>query len=347
MMKQTRYYIKEILAACCLIFLGTACQKEQASPWNGETSTLRLNIPTLETKSRAAGETEPGTPAEDKINTLRILIADKNNEPIHNRKYTAEEMQTGAITIEKIPVGFVQIYAIANEESLGKDYSVWETWQNSIVTEGEKKKILFIDEADPKKFPLRGSQFTETVGLPMTWENKALEILPQKSDAPQEVTVELERAVAKINLLVSHGYDASISITEVSFGPFMGDRFYLFKEKDALFPEVPSDAVYSPEVYSGLSIALPSKTVTRTLTLYVYPSFAWKSGYPEPYTLGFVSSVGEYPAKPIVDAQKLPIRQLKRNTILNIKVFISETNLSFDYKVEDWETATVDVPEFE
>lgn len=343
-MIQINNYIKLVFTFFCL-FIVSSCTKENHEIYN-KTTTLRLNIPMLDVSSRA---TEEGTDAEDKIHSLRVFILDMDNNQIHNKKYSSDEIQSNSISIDNVPIGFVQLYVIANEESLGKDYGNLTEWQNSVLNVDGTKKILFIDGNSPKKFPLKGSDFSANApGLPMTWEAKTLEVKAQQPGQSQEVNVELERAVAKINLVVKHGYEKPISITNVSFGPFMGDRLYLFKENNnSEFPEVPSDAVYTPQVYENLNVTLPEKEDTRTLAIYVYPSFAWKSGEPEPYTIGFESSVGKYPAKPILTSAGIPLRSMKRNTVLNIKVFISETNVSFDFKVSGWDDKTIEVPEFE
>lgn len=343
-MIQINNHIKWVFLIFSLLMVAS-CSKEDTVE-QSNTGSLRLEIPMLEDISRAT--TEDGSDLENTIYSLRVLILDENDETIHNEKYTAP---ISSITIDKLPIGFVQIYVIANEESLGKDYTDMETWRESVVTEGNIKKILFKDENNPKKFPLRGSIFnTQQTGLPMTWEAKSLEIVPQTNGDIQTVQVELLRAVSKINLLVSHDYQTPIRITDVSFGPFMGDRFYLFKDANTVVPEIPYDAVYSSINYDGLEIDLPVGTSTKTLTLYVYPSSAYKVNMPEPYTVGFKSLINNevitYPTKPILNSTGLPIREILRNKLININVKISETNTQFDYIVQDWGTEIINVPEF-
>lgn len=340
-------HIKWVLLVLTL-FMVISCSKDN-SMGKDDIGSLRLEIPMIEDVSRAS--TEIGTDIENKIYSLRVLILDVDDNVICNHYVYSESGLTNSVKIDKVPVGFVQMYVIANEESLGMDYSNIETWKNSVVDEEGVKKILFTDKNEIKKFPLRGSVFAgQNTGLPMTWEHKSLEVVPQTEGGEQIIKVELLRAVAKINLNVSHDYTQPIRITDVSFGPFMGDRFYLFKDANTIVPEIPDDAVYSDKDYPGLAIDLPVGISTRTLTLYVYPSSAYKPDMPEPYTVGFKSLINDdvitYPTKPILGADGLPIRQILRNKLININVKISETNTKFDYDVVDWSSETIDVPEF-
>lgn len=308
---------------------------------NVTTTDLRLNIPMLETATRAEVE---GTDLEKEIYTLRVLVVDKDNKVLHNVRYTKDQLSN--LVIEKIPIGTVQFWVIANEASVGMDYDKGG-WTVDNVN-GVKK--LRVNDPDRKYFPKRGSEFSsENVGLPMTWGG-TVEVVPQTSEEPQTVNINLVRNVAKINMYVEHLYDKEIQLTNVSFGPFMSDCIYMFKNSGESIPDVPSDAKYSRIEYgtefgsSGFPISLPGKTQTKTLTIYVYPSFSTVTK--EPYTLGFESTLGNFPEKPILNSEGKLITGIQRNTILDIYVTISENNLSLNYKVSDWGEKTIDVPDF-
>lgn len=308
---------------------------------NVTTTDLRLNIPMLETATRAEVE---GTDLEKEIYTLRVLVVDKDNKVLHNVRYTKDQLSN--LVIEKIPIGTVQFWVIANEASVGMDYDKGG-WTVDNVN-GVKK--LRVNDPDRKYFPKRGSEFSsENVGLPMTWGG-TVEVVPQTSEEPQTVNINLVRNVAKINMYVEHLYDKEIQLTNVSFGPFMSDCIYMFKNPGESIPDVPSAATYSRIEYgtefgsTGFPISLPGKTETRTLTIYVYPSFSTVTK--EPYTLGFESTLGNFPEKPILNSEGKLITGIQRNTILDIYVTISENNLSLNYKVSDWGEETIDVPDF-
>lgn len=338
--------ICSLLSAMFLLLLIGGCKNTDGFE-NVTTTDLRLNIPMLETATRADVD---GTVLEDEIYTLRVLIMDKDNKPLHNVLYNKDQLSN--LIIEKVPVGSVQFWVIANEASVGMNYDEGG-WTVDNVN-GVKK--LRVNDAKRKYFPKRGSEFdTENSndktkkGLPMTWGG-VVEVVPQTSEEPQTVNINLVRNVAKINMYVKHSYDKEIQLTNVSFGPFMSDCIYMFKNPGESIPDVPSDATYSRIEYgtesesTGFPISLPGKTETRTLTIYVYPSFSTVTK--EPYTLGFESTLGNFPEKPILNGEGKLITGIQRNTILDIYVTISENNLSLNYKVSDWGEETIDVPDF-
>ena len=351
-MKRISCYIAGLVAACCAWGLH-GCTEESPALAGHETATLRLNIPQLEVSSRSTG-----TDAENAIHSLWVLVWTNNGEGedkvVHNTKYVAGTLPADhVITIENVPVGPVEIYVVANEESIGKTYEDLQSWEDDIVSaeiDGKQvQKVVFKDESR-QHFPLKGEpDFAGSQeGLPMSWEG-TVEVAIQSDGAPQNVTVELKRMVAKINLTISHDYTDAIEINEIAFGKFFGDRLYLFQPGDQL--AIPSDVVYADKVYGGLHVSLPENTNTRTLSLYVYPSFAWEEGTPSNYTLGFTTTVGGvtkvYPAKALVKGDGSVLTQLLRNHVLDVSVKLSDTNVEFDYNVRGWTDETVKVPDFE
>lgn len=323
------------------LLLAVGCSNKDSMDY-ASTADLRLSVPMLENITRAGVE---GTEKENEIYTLRVLIVDKDNKVLHNVRYIKDQLSD--LVIEKIPVGTVQFWVIANEASVGMNYDEVGSWTVETVN-GVKK--LRVNDPGRTHFPKRESAFlTENVGLPMSW-GSAVEVLPNSTGQPQEVKVELVRNVSKIIMSVTHSYSSPISLTNVSFGPFMSDCLYMFKHPDQTIPDVPADAKYSRVEYgsalgsTGFPIELPGMNETKALTIYVYPSFPTKPE--EPYTLGFESSLGKYPEKPILDKAGKIITNMDRNTVLNISVIISENDLSIDYKVSEWGSETINVPDF-
>lgn len=332
--------ICSLLSAMFLLLLIGGCKNTDGFE-NVTTADLRLNIPMLETATRAEVE---GTELENEIYTLRVLVVDKDNKVLHNVRYTKDQLSN--LVIEKIPIGTVQFWVIANEASVGMDYDKGG-WTVDKVN-GVKK--LRVNDTERKYFPKRESVFlTESLGLPMSW-GSTVEVLPNATEQPQEVNVKLVRNVSKIKMTVTHKYNSLISLNNVSFGPFMSDRLYMFKYPDQTIPDVPADAKYSRVEYgealgsSGFPIELPGMNKEKVLTLYVYPSFSTVTS--EPYTLGFESSLGNFPEKPILNNEGKLITGIMRNTILDINVTISENDLSLDYKVSEWGSETIEVPDF-
>ncbi len=337
-MKHLSYhYIVGLLAACLLSATFAGCTREADEAVTDEhTATIRLDIPMLEATTRI---TTPTKEQESKINTLRVIIESEGATTI-NQAFTADDLTGGSITIDNVPVGQVEMYVIANEESLGKDYSDLANLQADIEPETGK---VHIHDDERAYFPKRGSatEFPAT-GLPMEWMGN-LTIEPP-TDTPQEFEVNLVRAVAKLNILMSNALTESITIDQMSFGKFFGNCLYLFAEQDL---DVPDDTEYDSKEYTGLSIEIAGGE-TAQLTLYIYPSFAWKSPQEvSPYTIGFHTKAGkEYIPQSFVGSYGA-LNSIARNTQVNIHATLSTpANVEISFEVVPWAEKNVEVPPF-
>lgn len=336
-MKHLSYhYIVGLLAACLLSATFAGCTREADEAVTDEhTATIRLDIPMLEATTRI---TTPTKEQESKINTLRVIIESEGATTI-NQAFTADDLTGGSITIDNVPVGQVEMYVIANEASLGKDYSNLKMLQADVDQTSGK---VHIEDVERTHFPKRGSAFPPN-GLPMSWMNQNLTIEPP-TDTPQPVTVKLVRAVAKLNILMSNALTDAITIDQMSFGPFFGNCLYLFAEQDL---DVPDDTGYDSKQYTGLSIEIPGGE-TAQLTLYIYPSFAWTDpGAVSPYTIGFHTEAGkEYLPQSFVDKNGA-INSIARNTQVNIHATLSTpANVEISFEVVPWAEKNVEVPPF-
>lgn len=337
-MKHLSYhYIVALLAACLLSVGMTSCTAEDdGQTTDGRTATIRLDIPMLEATTRI---TTPTKEHESKINTLRVIIESEGATTI-NQKF--ENLTSGSsITIDNVPVGPVQMYVIANEASLGKDYSDLKTLQADIEPKTGK---VHIHDDERACFPKRGSEMDFDVkGLPMEWMGQ-LTIDPP-TGTPQEIEVNLVRAVAKLNITMNNALSAPITINGMSFGAFFGDCLYLFHTNNL---DVPDDTHYAEMSYTE-NISIPIKgNSSETLALYIYPSFAWKNAAQvSPYTIGFTTAAGiTYRQQSFVD-QWGALNSIARNTQVNISATLrTDTHIEIDFKVVPWEENTVDVPPF-
>lgn len=323
-----------------IAFLLCACSREDVNQsFDGLTTTISLNIPMLSSSSRAPIE---GSAEENDIHNLRVIILKQGAESINQ---TFENVSSGStLEIENVPVGQVEMYVIANEASLGKDYSDVISLKDDVVTVNNSKKVLIIDE-NRTHFPKRGSEFPAT-GLPMSWMNKTLTINPPQFDAeknivPQNINVALQRCVAKLKIIMQSTLSEGIVIKEMNFGAFFGDRLYLFQEQSL---DVPDEAKYAAKGYTGLDITIPANG-EKILECYIYPSFAWKSG-PSPYTIGFKTESVPYEPQAFVTAGGA-INSIARNTQINITAKLSKpANVNISFEVLPWGEETVDVPSF-
>lgn len=336
-MKHLSYhYIVALLAACLLSATFVGCTREADEPVaDGRTATIRLDIPMLEATTRITTPTEE---QESAIHTLRVIIESEGATTI-NQKF--ENLTSGSsITIDNVPVGPVQMYVIANEASLGKDYSDLKTLQADIEPKTGK---VHIHDDERACFPKRGSEMDFDVkGLPMEWMGQ-LTIDPP-TGTPQAVTVNLVRTVAKLNILMSNALTDAITIDQMSFGPFFGNCLYLFAEQNL---DVPDDTGYDSKGYTGLSIEIAGGE-TAQLVLYIYPSFAWTNPLEaSPYTIGFHTAAGkEYLPQSFVNSYGA-LNSIARNTQVNIHATLSTpANVEINFEVVPWAEKNVEVPPF-
>ena len=337
-MKHLSYhYIVALLAACLLSATFAGCTREADEPVaDGCTATIRLDIPMLEADTRVDVKGD-----ENAINQLRVIILSQGAESI-NKIFTATDLADGSITIDNVPVGPVQMYVIANEASLGKDYNNLLDLKNDVVDVDGKRKVLIKDESRTY-FPKRGSEFPPR-GLPMEWMNKNLTIEPP-TDTPQTIEVQLVRAVAKLNIMMNNALSEPITIIGMSFGAFFGDCLYLFHEGSL---DVPDDTDYAGMSYTdGINIPIEGNS-SETLALYIYPSFAWKNAaQASPYTIGFTTEAGgNYTQQAFVNDYGA-LNSIARNTQVNISATLrTDTHIEINFEVVPWENNTVDVPPF-
>lgn len=346
-----------------IAFLLCACTREDVNQSSdGLTTTISLNIPMLSSSSRAPIE---GSAEENAIHNLRVVILKQGAESINEVfKSTPDNAIQNSILIKNVPVGQVQMYVIANEAALGRNYDDLSVLQGEV--DQSLKKVLIKDE-ERTYFPKRGSEFANentnpetTKGLPMTWLNKTLTINPPQYEGgnikPQEIDVKLQRCVSKLNITMTNvSTEEDIVIKDMNFGAFFGDRLYLFQEENL---DVPRDANYVKYDYSDLKepedptkdgITIP-KNGQKSLVLYIYPSFAWTDGdISSPYTIGFKTNSGVVyePQYFINDYNNASFNSIPRNKQVNINARLSKSVVDLEFSVEEWDTIDVDVPAFE
>ena len=324
--------------AACLL---TGCT-DGAEEWipDGRTASVTLHVPMAGTRSTRTTDEEYKT-IEEKINTLRVLVFSQD-KPIINKRFEEADLSGGSVTIEGVPVGTVDIYAVANEAALGKDYSDMADFENNLVQVGNTKKALVMDEKRthfPKRFT---EQEVAQNGLPMSW-HRDVQITPS-GNTPQTIEVELERSVAKLNVIMNNTLNHPITITSMNFGKFFGDRLYLFREQTL---DVPDDTQYYVQLYKNLDIAIEGYG-SKTLVLYIYPSYAWKSASENsPYTIAFTTRTASYDGIPFINEYGGALNSIERNKQVNIHATLtSEANLTLKFEVTDWVTEEITVPPF-
>lgn len=367
MMKRDMYHTKPfflrartLIPALLLLLLGAACTDpaDELTADDGRTATLRLLVPRPDATTRVdpTEDYENSLKAEERaIHTLRVVVyalRDGNNATTINRLYTEAELKAATkdgngnavLTIRGIPTGTAQICAIANEASIGRNYSNILDMQKEAVTVGQNSKVLIVDTM--KYFPKRGTQLleeadTDPKGLPMSWMKKDQNI----QEGGNTLDVELERCVAKIRMEVHNNFSENIRVKEISFGSFFGNSFYLFRDTNL---DVPDGQTYVSQTFTEDVAYTIAPGRSEVLILYFYPSFAWTSSTQgSPYTVGYKTALGNYPAMAFLGGSGSSFNSIPRNKQVNINVTLSgDTNVQTSFDVVDWTYVTIDVPEF-
>lgn len=329
---------------CLLLWLAWAaasCTDTADLPAEGRTATLELRIPQLEASATRAAGTMTLEQAEKAIHSLRVVVV-YNKTQVINKEFTSEDLKNGSgtVTLDQVPVGQIDLYVIGNELSIDNGYT---------TTEDGK---LLVQDLKRECFPKRGTVFlkesngTAPIGLPMGWIRKGLVI----QEGTNEIDVELERQVAKLNIRMYNTLSDPIKVVTISFGKFFSDRFYFVREGTL---DVPDDTEYADisftqvgEENNGITIA---EGTTETMVCYVYPSFAWKSlATPSPYTIGFFTKAGvTYKPQPFVNSFGA-LNSILRNTQININATLSRSaNVKIDFTVTEWTEVGIDIPPFD
>lgn len=346
-MNRDMYDMKHVLRYSLLVMAVLLCQActgtDPQDITEERTTTIYLQLPQPDAGTRMSPsyETDLGD-LEKKIYTLRVILlsqAGTNKSTTINRLF--KDVDSDArLAIENVPVGVAQLYVIANEASIGQDYSDIANLQKQVVDVNDSRKVLITDTVN-LYFPIRGSELlAETEkGLPMSWMNKNLTVSENMT-----IDVALERCVSKVRMQIQNDFSDSIKVTEVSFGKFFGNSFYLFRE-DAL--DVP-DQTYKEQVYDK-SVDYPiAPNESEVLICYFYPSFAWTSDVvASPYTIGFKTQYGYYPKMAFLDSEGDEYNSIPRNKQININVTLSgATHVNIDFEVVEWTERTITVPDF-
>ncbi len=343
-----------LLSAAVLLFFPQSCNKNLQCSDTGETATVTLKFsagsPEQETQIFRSGTSPAGVVPGEGIKTLRVIMTSVNKDGkvnvLKNEKKTyTDEASVRTLTLFDVPLGVCNFYAIANEESVGKEFTT-EVIRAELEKVDGGEKLLF-EDLNNTYFPYVSTDGTPpSAGLPISGHIKGVTI----SKDMASLYLEVRRAVAKINLSVNNMLGRDLTLSEIDFGSFFSDRLFVFSES-AL--DVPADASYMPLIIKedklGSSGTLIPADGSYTCTVYMYPSYAWKSGLSSPYTLSLrtVRPAGNYPPIAFVDKTTSRLNSIARNTQVNINATIQTTaDVTINFQVTDWVGNTVDVPSF-
>lgn len=337
-MKKFRKYLSVIL----LMFLTgvmSSCIKDklpvEADLEKTATVTLRINEPF---SSEPLGRSTSPALSDEGIKTLRVIVANANNQVEFNYKHDfsseANPLIKKTVTFLGMTTGMKKFYVVANEESIGftdDNYpqvgaDISPSFLNTIVND------------DNRSFFPKLKEEISTNGLPITG------YLEQKIEGDADITISTYHAVAKISLSFINNTGMEIPITGFSLGNFLANKTSLFKEGGLLsgieYSSV--DKKIIKMIKSGSYENVPENK--NLLVFYVYETQA----IPSNYTIALTSnspnvSIGE-------SNQFLDTRDILRNNwiqvIATINLNATEITIDFDFEVRKWDTMDIDVPSF-
>lgn len=344
----------KILIAAVLVLTAVSCEKNV-----GGTGSVTLNIGVGGTGLSV--ETGPWSKADGYVDatkyeglyTVRVIVTSgqRGSRIIHyNDKHSLTSNQGTATeydcTIDGLPIGTaLTFYVIANEESLGADYSAIE--DNFLVNH----KILYVEEQEDinsRHFPKTGPELEKSgKGLPMSGRAETPVTLPDTD--PVSVSVNLDRSVVKLSLKVYNETNEDITLSSVTFGDFFGDRFYMFRETNL---DVPNDSKYLPKTYEAVNIqTIPAHNGTDSefpsvgpLSLYLYPTDARaNSPVNNPYTIALTTADRTYSALEFAPEEKY----FTRNNVIHINAYISTSGVELKFQVSKWDEHAVKFDEID
>lgn len=342
-----RNYRHILVAFLLSLPLFWSCEKSLSGE-EGETVDIVLQIGMKSSDGASTKADNPNVLPYEGIRTLRVLVI-SGAEQTTDRKILYNEKQvidssddptsaklSDSLTLNDIPVGKASIYLIANEESIGIEYT------DSVLMDPKYKydnKLLLLDEGW-MHFPKTYDEIAQ-YGLPMSGRVEGVDI-----SSSTTIPVELERAVVKLHLTVENATSDTLVLEWVKFGKFISDRVYLFRQSELDIPLGTNykELRYPEDESNKLNVTLAEKAQTEWNPVYIYPNFAYKDPTgSNPYTLSLATDKKEY--SPSLISSNM--NSMVRNTQFNILARITASaTIEISYSYVPWTDVDVDVPSF-
>ncbi len=311
----TIYNIAAMAHLCLLTILPFSCVMDDYP--TAETGTLTLRFATRAGESTS---TEGPQHPNEHMRTLRVIVAEKSGTIRYNVKYDIDEGETQkVITFNDLAAAQTtfDVYAIANEELYGGTWSTLEELQK-----------IELDGDDLKKMNDGiGKDYAAANALPQT-KKEEVTVTPNKTNS---ATIQLDYAVAKVRLTIKNESAASQTVSNISIPNANMTTTSLF----ASGGEVTATSTSAISL-SDMTIAAESQT---TQECYIYECKLPDTGFS--LTANWPNSKGQT----ITDAS---ITSIPRGTVLDISVTLqADITPTINVQVVEWDTKTMDVPDFE
>lgn len=319
MRKHFRTYCLLAVAVVAVALLSVSCIKDN-DPAVGGKASVTMTFTTRVSDNVTAGNLLDN----EQMHKLRVIVARSNtNDIIYNVSYDIQPGETqkvihfSELTVKKEGENF-DFYAIANEDAF--------------LTDGESLEGKSVDLSALKSRILRKD-----------FNNSALSLIPQAAFKPipvgpseeKSATMNLLFPLAKVVLNFDNQTGESVDLSNVAISGKIADRGYLFKEINTGYPD---DIIDKGPVTFG-DIVVPDEQAVSYIR-YLYP---WTSENTYKLTATWGSKTHEVVFK-IGDEE---LKKLEAGQRLNVNVsLLVNKQVTIDWKVDDWNPETNDVPSF-
>lgn len=306
LMKKLRRYLGAI-GLLLLMGVVTSCIKDDIAT----TSDADMVNITVNVGSRAA---DSEALSNDGIKTLRLILV-QDGKVVSNSKhdFTTTEGQPlleKGININGLKKAATDFYAVVNEASVAVNYDelfkISEAFNHNAFSQAQL-------------VPYSGFKPEEN-GLPMVGSKSVSDIEDNAT-----ISIDVTRAVARIDLTINNKTGADLSVSKVSFGKFFPTNGFLLAQSDA-------SVTYTTKTFDESNTIENAKS--DVFTYYLYESCSDEEGV---YKVGLNESP-EFPLTQIYDAvSKAPIKEIKRNTILKINAIANASGWELQCEVAPWD----------
>lgn len=285
----------------------TSCIKDDiATTSDADAVNITVNVGSRAADSEAL--------SDEGIKTLRLILV-QEGKVVSNSKhdFTTTEGQPlleKGINIIGLKKAATDFYAVVNEASAAVNYDelfkTSETFNHNAFSQAQ---LVPYSEFQP-----------ERNGLPMVG-NKSVSDIEDNAT----ISIDVTRAVARIDLTINNKTGADLSVSKVSFGKFFPTNGFLLAQSDA-------SVTYTTKTFDESNTIENAKS--DVFTYYLYESCSDEEGV---YKVGLNESP-EFPLTQIYDAvSKAPIKEIKRNTILKINAIANASGWELQCEVAPWD----------
>lgn len=291
-----------------LLLMGvvTSCIKDDiATTSDADTVNITVNVGSRAADSEAL--------SNDGIKTLRLILV-QDGKVVGNSKHNiatteGQPLLEKGINIRGLKKAATDFYAVVNEASVAVAYDNMKIGTDFDVNVFSQAPLVSYSEFRP-----------EENGLPMVGSKSVSDIEDNAT-----ISIDVTRAVARIDLTINNKTGADLSVNKVAFGKFFPTNGFLLAQSDA-------SVTYTAKTFDESNTIENAKS--DVFTYYLYESCSDEEGV---YKVGLNESP-EFPLTQIYDAvSKAPIKEIKRNTILKINAIANASGWELQCEVAPWD----------